>query len=413
MSRLFAFALMALAITGCDATQSDPFSAPTEATGISVAYDQWAPGPSDTCTRDIHNSFSVVGPDGKLYPTWHPPVDPGTGCTFGHEHGRDPRGSEVFSEVGPIPFGLANEALDTHNPFGKRHEDHVGHKIEWENGIKLSVGGGAAALLEVRCDVLTKLHQGTHSKDAFTNNLHEVVYHVRCSDGAGFSTTLLSAIGAPGELVASCDRERHIQVGAPTPANSPKGGGKRAIPDRACVDQHLLRSAGQDANFNAGLRESWELSGRVRTENGRTLSFFNPYYQVLFPSRFFDASKDGGVGRPIEVCYETTPDGRQAQGGLCAESTANGQIAGVAHDSPQSQFKGVRRFVDINANIVSNLDGPEVWYSDPFGNNARTEPFAGSVRQWIAMADNTAFDTHGPVIGRNRDYGDPSVHAPN
>ena len=45
--------------------------------------------------------------------------------------------------------------------------------------------GSAAAdqLFEIRCDVLTKLHQGTHSKDAFTNNLHELAYHIRCTDG--------------------------------------------------------------------------------------------------------------------------------------------------------------------------------------------------------------------------------------
>jgi len=42
--------------------------------------------------------------------------------------------------------------------------------------VKFDLGDGVAgSVLEVRCDVLTKLHQGTHSKDAFTNNLHELV----------------------------------------------------------------------------------------------------------------------------------------------------------------------------------------------------------------------------------------------
>lgn len=399
-----------LALGACDQTDSDPFAVPLDASGASIAYDRWSPGPTDTCSKEVHNSYSVVGPDGKVYPTWHPPVDP-SGCTFGHEHGRDPRGSALYGEIGPIPFGVANEALDTHDPFGKRHEDHVGHKVEWENGITLNVGGGASALLEVRCDVLTKLHQGSHSKDAFTNNLHEVIYHIRCSDGAGFSTTFLTPIGTPGEFVASCDRGRHIQVGTATPANSPRGGGKRAVPDRQCIEQHILRSGGQSSNFNAGLRESWEISGRIRAENGRTLVSFNPYFQVLFPSRFYDPAAENGVGRPIDLCFTPTPDGRSAAGDLCDQSQGGGQ--GVSFDSPQSQFKGARRFVDINANRVSNLEGPEVWYTDPFGHNARTEPFPGSVRQWIARADNTAFDTHGPVIGKNRNYGDPTVHAPN
>ena len=51
--------------------------------------------------------------------------------------------------------------------------------------------GSAAAdqLFEIRCDVLTKLHQGTHSKDAFTNNLHELAYHIRCTDGTELHIT--------------------------------------------------------------------------------------------------------------------------------------------------------------------------------------------------------------------------------
>ena len=71
--------------------------------GNAQSYGLWTPGPRDDCTAAIHNSYSVVGPDGKLYPTWHPPVDPVTGCSFGHDHGRDPRGSALYAAVGPIP----------------------------------------------------------------------------------------------------------------------------------------------------------------------------------------------------------------------------------------------------------------------------------------------------------------------
>jgi predicted small secreted protein len=66
---------------------------PVQETGQAVQFGIWTPGTGDTCTREIHDRYSVVAPDGKRYNTWHPPVDPGTGCTFGHEHGRDPRSS--------------------------------------------------------------------------------------------------------------------------------------------------------------------------------------------------------------------------------------------------------------------------------------------------------------------------------
>src|SRR5881394_4305209 len=164
------------------------------ATGNAASFGIWTPGPRDDCTAAQHDAYSVVGPDHKRYPTWHPPVDPVTGCSFGHDHGRDPRGSALDAAVGPIPFGYANEQLDVYDPANPRHEDHFGHKIEWENNVLMHFGSAAAgSLFEIRCDVLTKLHQGTHSKDAFTNNLHELAYHLRCSDGTKLHITLLAA----------------------------------------------------------------------------------------------------------------------------------------------------------------------------------------------------------------------------
>ena len=89
----------------------------------------------------------------------------------------------MYNESGPIPFGYANEQLAAFDPANPRNEDHVGHKVEWENDIVMSAGGGQ---FQITCDVLTKLHQGTHSKDAFTNDLHELVYHLSCGDGTKF-----------------------------------------------------------------------------------------------------------------------------------------------------------------------------------------------------------------------------------
>lgn len=394
----------------CD---QNPTAASLDPVGFSRAYDRWQPAPGDTCSAEVHNSYSVVGPDGKLYPTWHPVIDPATGCTFGHEHGRDPRGSDLHSWLGELAFGHANEMLDVWDPDGIRHEDHVGHKVEWENDIRLDFAGGAGAVLEVTCDVFTKMHQGSHSKDAFTNNVHEITYAIRCNDDTEMRITALTAIGTPGEFVASCDRDRHVAVGPPTPLNSPSGGGKRAIPDRSCVEQFLLVLPGSQSNYQQALHESWETHTTIRRADGRTLASFDPYFQVFFPSRFHDPSEPGVVGRPIDVCYEVAAGNRRVRGGECESSTASGAVAGIDFDDPRSLFNGVKRQVDINGNRVTNADGPEVWYTDPYGRNARTEPFPGSVRQYIARVDNSARVGHGPVIGRSRTYGGPTVHAPN
>jgi len=406
--------LVAIVLVAAGCSDENLPGAPPTPSGPSAAFGIWVPGPGDDCTVEQHDQYSVVGPDGKLYPTWHPPVDPQTGCSFGHEHGRDPRGSDLYRSVGPIPFGVANEALDTWDPSGPRHEDHVGHKVEWENDVPMHFGSDAAnAIFEVRCDVLAKLHQGSHSKDAFTNNLHELVYHIRCSDGTEMHVTMMAAIGTPGQFQRSCDGTT-VVVGPATPANSPDGGGQRIIPDRFCVEQEILRPAGQQSNFGV-LHESWQTSNRLAREDGRTIAAFNPYFQVFRPSRFYDPAQTALVGRPMDVCYEVLPSGARAQGGDCAEATADGTITGIAYNDPRSPFNGVRRQVDINDNVIRNAGGPTVWYTDPFGGHGRTESFPGAVRQWVAHIDNDRGDLQleGPTLGRERDYGTTRTHVPN
>lgn len=404
----FALPVALIALIGaCETTPDEMFTFEVpDIVGDAVAFGIWSPSGTDTCSAEIHDSYFAVGPDGLRYPTWHPPVDEATGCTFGHEHGRDPSGSDLFDEIGPLPFGYANQHLQAGGFGAPRNEDHVGHKVEWENDLVMNVGGAGSQVLNITCDVLTKMHQGTHSPDAFTNNMHEVAYHIRCSDGTGFSATLLTPIGTAGELVVSCNRETHIPAGTANPSISPDGGGKRAIPDASCIQQRVLNPEDGRPRFDSALRESWEISASLRTHQNRTLASFNPYFQVMDPSRFFDASLDRDMGRPIDLCRLPELVGEDRCQAVGTDST-------IVWDDPRSPFKGVRRFVDVNANRVKNADGPNVWYTDALGRNGRTEPFPGSIRQWIASRDNSGIDLHGGIIGRDRDYNGPGVRAPN
>jgi hypothetical protein len=226
--------------------------------------------------------------------------------------------------------------------------------------------------------------------------------------------TMMAAIGTPGEFERSCDRAVTVQVGPATPANSPNGGGVRIIPDRVCVEQHLLVGPGQSSDFGS-LHESWETSNAIRAQGGRTLAFFNPYYQVFLPSRFHDPAQTGLVGRPIDVCYEVTGTGERAAGGPCDRSTSNGTVTGLTYDDARSEFNGVRRQVDINENVIDNERGPRFWFSDPFGRNARPDSFPGAIRQYIARVNTTrgGLGSSGPTIGGSRRYGGTGVHAPN
>ena len=49
----------------------------------------------------------------------------------------------------------------------------------------------------------------------------------------------------------------------------------------------------------------------------------------------------------------------------------------MTFDDPRSEFNGADHFVDINANNISNSDGPEVWYTDAYGRNGRTDAVPG------------------------------------
>jgi hypothetical protein len=394
-----------LLIGACsDGGMSDPGGATR-----SRAFGLWQPGAFDTCTQEQHDAYAVTGPDGKVYPTWHPPTGPG-GCTFGHEHGRDPSGSNLYQQAGGLPFGFANEMRALSDPRHPRDEDHFGHKVEWENGVKLSRPEGGSTM----CDVLMKLHQGTHSKDALTNNLHELVFHEKCDDGTELHVTLLAAIGEQGAFSRACAESQVVQVGEPAPPSSPKSLGIRYIPDRGCIEQHMLMPAGQRSNYDPALHERWNTYNEIVRADGRVLAFFNPHFHVLLPSRFYDPAQASIIGRPMDVCYEVTPDGERASGGPCATATADGTIPGITFDDPRSGFKGTERSVRLNVTRISNEGGPDVWYTDALGRNARTQPFEGSIRQELARVDReVGFDYIGPTIGGDRQYAAPGVRAPN
>ena len=122
----------------------------------SQSMSQWTPATQDTCTQAFHDSFFVLGPDGKKYPTWHPPeaTDPATGqtCSFGHDHGTNPSGSALWPALqqhfgydanhdgtldanelaaSGIPFGLVSEQLV--GSATPRIEDHTAYKIAFVN----------------------------------------------------------------------------------------------------------------------------------------------------------------------------------------------------------------------------------------------------------------------------------------
>ncbi len=403
-------------------------AAPEPSAKSSKALGIWTPGRFDSCPAALHDRYATRGPGGKLYPGWHPPVvrDPATGrrCTFGHEHGRDPRGSDLYRWVarhlgGGIPFGAASEALDAYaaaNPgTATRHEDHVGHKIEWQNDVRLlrrtRAGGGRP--LGVTCDFLTKIHQGSHSADAFANNVHELIYAVRCDDGTRLLTTTFVRFGRAGSFNRSCQPK--LAVSSPPNPSFPAGRGRRQIPDRTCADRHVLVPAGRFSLFARGLYEDWVSANRLTTGSGRQLAYWDPHFAIFDPSRYFDPSRPNALARTVDLCWERTPDGRHAAGSACDVATAYGsRTTPLPFDDPRSPFTGSHRETYFNQTTIANRKGPRRWYTDPYGRSASPKPFPGSLCQLLSPTNTTRRPTlQSQSFGAERPYSKPSIHAPN
>ncbi len=237
----------------------------------------------DTCPAALHDRFSVIGPDGKRYPTWHPPtyhrtrpparrarsatstatIRPRRTSRRGSREHLAASGYEAFAG---LPFGLAAEALnayaDGHPGTAKRSEDHVGYKVDVADDVQLLGSDGGA--LGVTCDYLTVVHQGSHSPDALSNNAHELLYATRCDDGTQLISTTLSRFGDPGVYERSCEPETRIKT---TDNGYPQGGGARLIPDRECVERNVLVPAGRTTSAWA-LYEKWTSGNTLTTPDG-------------------------------------------------------------------------------------------------------------------------------------------------
>jgi len=392
------------------------------------AYGIWTPTRFDTCPAALHDRYATRGPGGKLYPGWHPPTvtNPATGkrCTFGHEHGRNPTGSDLYRWIarhlgGGIPFGAATEALDafaTANPGTPiRHEDHVGHKIEWQNDVRLQrrTRNGRRRSIGVACDFLTKLHQGAHSADAFANNVHELVYAVRCSDGTRLLTTTLARFARPNRFTRGCQLGASVFAGTTLPF--PAGHGNRLIPDRACIERHVLVPPNRFSRFTRGLYENWVSSNRLTTRTGRQLAYWDPHFAVFNPARYYDPSQPNGLARTIDACWEHAANGDRASGTACDKAIAYGaRKPPLPFDDPRSPFNGAHRETYFNQTTITNRNGPRRWYTDPYGRSASRRPFPGALCQLVSPTSNARRPTlESQAFGAERPYDLRGVHAPN
>ncbi len=434
------------------------------------AYDKCDDG---TDVVAAHKMYYVIAYDGIKYPTWHPPVvtNPVTGvgkCYFGHEHGTNPQGYLYWNEIvqhfgkdingdgtitamvigadgkitpgdhAGIPFGIANQHMDQYyNQEGRdsifvRHEDHVGHKIEFVNNEAEMVGNSTHVVPQIAgtnginvpyyttgsetykqtgvvCTHFHKFHQGTHSGDAMRNNLHEFIAHSKCQsvDVNGINApayyptnevllTGMMAFGKPAEYVRFCFADRFTKVCTdgknpdgscivtdplisklPSGINSNSLG--RNMVDKYCLDHWSTLNPG---NNYFGPYELWEGDLRIQTASGDMLAEHGRQWDVLDPIRFVDPNSSTGFGyNSLQCAPGGAFDGIQYIGG-CASRSSN-----VAWDSPKSGFRGLKRTAYFGRNRVSNPGSTQVWWTDPLGGNAVPTAFSSGLKQKISTVE--------------------------
>ena len=302
----------------------DSFGRADPPSGTTFA-DSYAPSRTGECSARTHDRYWVRARDGHVYRTWHPTADidveTGARCTFGHEHGDDPRTSALYTWAGGIPFGIANRIalLGGHH----RHEDHFGHKVVVQNDYEAALGNGPTDEPIIptgfHCYWLSKVHQGTHSGDALGNNEHEYQNNIMCDDGAmrhpeagrelnagpthhtEASVRTLTTWGRPAEFKA-CDGL--VVTPVPGEGRAPVAGSdtnreiKCAVASSGWTYQDPpTQTVGPTGHVNfvgGGIDELWKPWMTVTTRAGQAIFTSSAYYVVRNPARVYNPLPSAG-----------------------------------------------------------------------------------------------------------------------
>jgi hypothetical protein len=180
----------------CKAVISTPTNTPIPPTNTPPAPPTATPLSGDLagkeCPTWVHDRYVVSGPDGKMYPTWHPQVDPEYRCYFTHEHGDDPRTSLANSTL--PPFGYIGAV-------GGHQEAHEGFKVFVTNA-GFTNEEGRTALDSTR----VVAHMGTGGVRRYDEQFHSLMVDL-VGRGREFHIQVMSDTGTPGSICNRAGRD--------------------------------------------------------------------------------------------------------------------------------------------------------------------------------------------------------------
>jgi hypothetical protein len=299
---------------------AEPTAQPTAGTEPPVA--------GQPCPAWVHDRYVTTGPDGRLYPTWHPPIDPEFGCLFGHEHGADPRTSRADSSL--PAFGYAAALMGMQEP-------HQGFKVFVINQGDISEGNPSPA------DYRIVFHMGTSGVKRYTAEFHSLEYDYISRDGSGREAHIygMSDTGVP--IGSTCDNPRR---------------GGRDFSTMGCPDAY----------------EIWTFHFSIMHPN-------DPYTDAMHVRLY--ASGSVAAFDPV-----TTRDPADDNHLVYTQDYRN-PGSGVDPLSPQSEYQGCARESYGGPNYWDNAGRPTVYYTDPMG-HVQPGPAAGLIRQEVSAVKGTS-----------------------
>ncbi|MBN1265269.1 MAG: hypothetical protein JXA25_07235 [Anaerolineales bacterium] len=156
-----------------------------------------------SCPEEVHDRFTVTGPDGNTYRTWHPvtvAVNPSLPnsplCTFAHEHGDPPH-----PDAPPPVFGYAAY----HAGQTRQIADHAGYKVfTHQIGNRTGWDTPETGQASPDWDMMIWAHMGTSSPDRITTRFHEVGFWSRDMENR---ITEIILMADTGTAVDGCDAD--------------------------------------------------------------------------------------------------------------------------------------------------------------------------------------------------------------
>ena len=307
------------------------------------------------CPQWVHDAYITTGPDGKTYPTWHPPVDPRYGCLFGHEHGADPRTSHASNTMPPFGYAAATMGMV---------EPHAGFKVFVMNAGQTVESNISNKVADE--DTRFVFHMGTGGVARYSTQFHSFQLDYIDRSGSGRFAHLfgMTDTGPTSKDGSTCDNPRQ---------------GAKDFSALNCPDTY----------------EIW---------NATRFQIIHPSdpYQGLLETRFAMVPSFA-VFDPI-----TTRDPSD-NSRLIYTQSVKGQ-SGVDPTSTQADFQGCAREFYSGPFYWHNAGMQTVYFTDAMGHVAPTGPDASHpIRQEISSATGSR-----TVIYKARtDYCGNGIHTPN